>query len=153
MATLGTFSAGQVLTAAELNDIGTWTTYTPTAKVGANNVTLTYAYGKYTVLNELAIAQVLLSGFSYSGSGNLVVEGLPAAAYIAAGPTGFTAPRVGFATLWNLGTSVGYEGSPYRSGSGSVGFTGTGIGVWTNTAPITLDANSQLYFTIVYEVA
>jgi hypothetical protein len=30
MATLGTFTAGQVLTAAELNAIGTWTTYTPT---------------------------------------------------------------------------------------------------------------------------
>jgi len=30
MATLGTFVSGQVLTAAELNAIGTWTSYTPT---------------------------------------------------------------------------------------------------------------------------
>jgi hypothetical protein len=29
MATLGTFTTGQVLTAAELNAIGTWTTFTP----------------------------------------------------------------------------------------------------------------------------
>lgn len=29
MATLGTFTAGQVLTAAELNAIGTWTAFTP----------------------------------------------------------------------------------------------------------------------------
>jgi len=29
MATLGNFVSGQVLTAAELNDIGTWTTFTP----------------------------------------------------------------------------------------------------------------------------
>jgi hypothetical protein len=44
MATLGTFTAGQVLTAAELNAIGTYTTYTPT-------------YSGLTIVNGTVVAR------------------------------------------------------------------------------------------------
>lgn len=52
MATLGTFTAGQVLTAAELNAIGTWTSYTPTVTQGAT-VTATVLYSKYSQINDV----------------------------------------------------------------------------------------------------
>ena len=45
MATLGSFASGQVLTAAELNAIGTWQDYTPTfTGISVGNGTLTASY-------------------------------------------------------------------------------------------------------------
>ena len=51
MATFGTFTTGQVLTAAELNALGTWTSFTPTwsgitVGNGTNN-------GVYSVINKI----------------------------------------------------------------------------------------------------
>lgn len=57
MATLGTFTAGQVLTAAELNAISTWTAFTPSWTTG-----VTVGNGindaRYIQLNELVIVYV-----------------------------------------------------------------------------------------------
>jgi hypothetical protein len=51
MATFGTFTAGQVLTAAELNALGTWTSFTPTwAGITVGNGTNT---GAYSVMNNV----------------------------------------------------------------------------------------------------
>lgn len=54
MAVLGTFASGQILTAAELNAIGTWTTYTPTITGVAGGTTT----GRYIELNEIVFFQV-----------------------------------------------------------------------------------------------
>jgi hypothetical protein len=56
MTALGDFSSGDVLTAADLNAIGTWTDFTPT--VGSSSGTLTTVtknYAKYARLNDLVI--------------------------------------------------------------------------------------------------
>lgn len=58
MATLGTFTSGQVLTAAELNAIGTWTTYTPVVTQGSTITNGANTIGQYIELNELVIVQV-----------------------------------------------------------------------------------------------
>jgi hypothetical protein len=51
MATLGTFTAGQVLTAAELNGIGTWTTFTPSwSNITVGNGVST---GRYSQINDM----------------------------------------------------------------------------------------------------
>lgn len=56
MATLGTFVAGQVLTAAELNAIGTWTTWNPTVTSATGTITAgTLVNARYTQLNKLVI--------------------------------------------------------------------------------------------------
>jgi len=153
MTALGAFSAGDVLTAADLNAIGTWTTFTPTARFGANAVTFTQKYGRYSVLNKIVILQVGFIGFSYSGSGQLFVEGIPSAAYQKAPPSGFTNPRVGFASTWNGGAGVGYEGSAYYTATDGFSFTGSGVGVWTNTVPVTFGGAVELYATLMYEAA
>jgi hypothetical protein len=51
MATLGTFTTGQVLTAAELNAIGTWTTFTPSwTNFTPGSATQDFAY---SIVNKL----------------------------------------------------------------------------------------------------
>ena len=62
MATLGTFTAGQVLTAAELNAIGTWTTYTPAWTAASTNPVLGNGSisGQYTQINDLVVVLIRL---------------------------------------------------------------------------------------------
>ena len=53
MATLGTFTAGQVLTAAELNAIGTWTAFTPSwSNFTPGNAVEDWSY---TIVNDIMI--------------------------------------------------------------------------------------------------
>lgn len=69
MATFGTFSSGSVLTAAELNSGGAWTTFTPTL----SNVTLGTGgtnTGQYSIFNKTLLMRgkfVLGTGGSVTG--------------------------------------------------------------------------------------
>jgi hypothetical protein len=60
MATLGTFTAGQVLTAAELNAIGTWTAYTPVWTGAGSNPAIGNGVieGRYVEINNLVVVKV-----------------------------------------------------------------------------------------------
>lgn len=59
MATLGSFVPGQILTAAEMNAIGKWETFTPTfTNLTVGNGTAT---GLFCVLNDLVLMQVDLT--------------------------------------------------------------------------------------------
>jgi len=51
MTALGDFSSGDVLTAADMNAIGTWSTYTPTL----TNFTGTVDFAVYAVVNKIVI--------------------------------------------------------------------------------------------------
>lgn len=72
MATLGTFTAGQVLTAAELNAIGDWTTFTPTwTNLTVGNGTVA---ARYSQLNDIVLVNIELTwGSTTSASGNVGV--------------------------------------------------------------------------------
>jgi hypothetical protein len=55
MADFGTYVAGQVLTAAELNAAGAWTTYTPTwTNLTVGNATQSFRYSKF---NKIGFVQ------------------------------------------------------------------------------------------------
>ncbi len=73
MTALGDFSSGDVLTAAELNAIGTWTTYTPewTATTTNPSVGGGSIVGYYCQLNDLVIGNAWIqAGSGYNrGSG------------------------------------------------------------------------------------
>lgn len=73
MATLGTFASGQVLTAAELNAIGTFTAYTPSILASTTNPTASVTTGYYTKLNDLVIGFAEVGNFSASGSGTIYI--------------------------------------------------------------------------------
>jgi hypothetical protein len=75
MATLGTFVTGQVLTAAELNAIGTWTTYTPTwTNVTVGNGTVDF---KYSQLNDIVIVRARFTMGSTSSITGIIRFTLP----------------------------------------------------------------------------
>jgi len=62
MTALGDFTAGDVLTAADLNAIGAWTSYTPTfSQITIGNSTLDF---RYTEINKV----VIVNGFFTLGS-------------------------------------------------------------------------------------
>jgi len=79
MATFGTFTAGQVLTAAELNGAGAWQDYTPSWTQSAT-ISKTVNWARYTQLNKLVIGNVKMTATSGGTVNNNVVVGLPVAA-------------------------------------------------------------------------
>jgi hypothetical protein len=76
MATFGTFVAGQVLTAAELNDAGTWQNYTPTWTQSAT-ITKTVNWARYMQFNKLVCAQIKMTASSAGTANNKILVGLP----------------------------------------------------------------------------
>lgn len=76
MATFGTFTAGQILTAAELNSAGTWNDYTPTFTQSAT-ITKTVNWARYTQLNKWVQVSVKLTATSGGTFPNVIKIGLP----------------------------------------------------------------------------
>lgn len=76
MATFGTFVAGQVLTAAELNSAGSWSTYTPTFTQSAT-ITKTVNWARYMQLNDLVIVNLKMTASSAGTANNEIKVGLP----------------------------------------------------------------------------
>jgi hypothetical protein len=74
MATLGTFVAGQVLTAAELNAIGTWQAWTPTVTASTGTFTTTTVnLARYTMINDLVVGQFSITVTTIgTASGNMI---------------------------------------------------------------------------------
>lgn len=79
MATFGTFTAGQVLTAAELNTAGEWQTYTPTWTQSAT-ITKTVNWGRYTQLGKWVHGSLKMTASSAGTANNKILVGLPVAA-------------------------------------------------------------------------
>ena len=72
---LGSFSAGQILTATDLNDIATWTDYTPSFAGGVTVGNGTWAAG-YAIVNKILFFQgtfTLGSTSAITGSVTLTV--------------------------------------------------------------------------------
>ena len=76
MATFGTFAAGQVLTAAELNTTGAWTSYTPTFTQSAT-ITKTVNWAKYMQLGDLVFVNLKMTASSAGTTNNKILIGLP----------------------------------------------------------------------------
>lgn len=72
----GTWSAGDILTAADLNAIGTWTSYTPVvAQNGTRTITVNYA--QYCQINKLCFVNVDLEVTNAGTTANLVTMTVP----------------------------------------------------------------------------
>lgn len=79
MATFGTFTAGQVLTAAELNTAGAYLDYTPTWTQSAT-ITKTVNWARYTQLGKLVIGSVKMTATSAGTANNKIIVSFPVAA-------------------------------------------------------------------------
>jgi hypothetical protein len=76
MATFGTFTSGQVLTAAELNSAGEWQSYTPTWTQSVA-ITKTVNWARYTQLNKFVQVQIRMTATGAGTANNKVLVGLP----------------------------------------------------------------------------
>jgi len=80
MTALGDFSSGDILTAADMNAIGAWTTYTPTISSGSGTPTTVTANAKYVRLNEIVIVRVRIDITDKGTAGGSVEFTLPVTA-------------------------------------------------------------------------
>jgi hypothetical protein len=76
MATFGTFTSGQVLTAAELNTAGVWQGYTPTWTQSVA-ITKTVDFARYTQLNKFVRGSIKMTATSAGTANNKILVGLP----------------------------------------------------------------------------
>jgi hypothetical protein len=79
MAGPGSFSPGDILTAADLNGIGVWDSYTPVlTQAGTRTATVNYA--EYVVINKLCFANIDLTCTTSGSAANIITVSLPVAA-------------------------------------------------------------------------
>ena len=147
------FSSGAVLTAAQLNGIGEWTSFTPTF----NNVSLgasgTVA-GKYAQVNDLVFWQ---ASFDLNGTGSVsghINMNLP----VGTCPVSITYPTSATGWVQPTGSTI-YQimGTP---AAGVIWFYGnradtaySQIASLVAAVPVTWDANGEFYATGWYELA
>lgn len=72
----GTWSAGDVLEAADLNAIGTWTSYTPTLDQNGTR-TATVNFAEYCQINKMCTAIVDLTCTTTGSASNIITVSLP----------------------------------------------------------------------------
>jgi hypothetical protein len=152
MATLGTFTAGQVLTAAELNAIGTWTSFTPvwTNLTVGNGTVVAY----YCEINDIVFVWGAITfGSTTSISGSVSINH-PVGTRI----SGTDNPYNGVTQFVDAGTNV-YVGhvivftTTANFRVMNVGGTYMTVSTLSATVPFTWTTSDQLNFTYWYHKA
>lgn len=158
MTALGDFSSGDVLTAADMNAIGTWTDYS--ASVAYNNVTVgngTTNYALYAQLNDLIIVQLQFTLGSTSSVTGIIEVSLP----VTADQPG-SQPQVtcGYGRIFDASTSSVYWCTPYLITSSSARIyvnNATSTYVYRSntgsTTPITWSINDSFQAMMIYKAA
>jgi len=101
MATFGTFTSGQVLTAAELNSAGAWQAYTPTWTQSVA-ITKTVNWARYTQLGKWVQVSIKMTASSAGTANNKILVGLPVNAS---------------ANNYLMGSAYFYRASPFDTGN------------------------------------
>ena len=146
MTALGDFSAGDVLTAADLNAIGTWTSFTTTLEAATTDPSVTTSAGIYYEMNEIVIARVTYGGFTSAGSGT----------YYAIMPTDIDGDLfpIAFGLYSDGSTRYSITGAKSSSGARRVFFlTADGANIVDNTTPFVPSASDVLRATVIYRKA
>jgi len=145
-------SAGQVLTAAKLQEIGAvWENYTPTWTGSITNPSVGAGFidGRYCRIQTLIIATgyIILGAGWTAGSGTYRVS-LPVTAKS-------SNSTIGYAALLDASASyAGYFGSAIQQSTTTAEFRiGNGASAWSSSVPIPLTQSDQMRFTLIYEAA
>lgn len=137
----GTWQPGDVLTAADLNAIGVWTSYTPTLTQSVTR-TATVNYAKHCVINKLCAVNVDLT-CTTTGSLATVEVTLPF--------TGASARSTGSGFFFDSSASTTSILMIQLNGAKTAAqFYADGAGALLNT---TLGNNDVISFSFLYEVA
>jgi len=147
----GTWSAGDILTAADLNAIGAWTSYTPVlAQNGTRTATVDYA--EYCQINKMVVANVRLTCTTSGSAGSNITVTLPVTA-----ATSGTRPIFGAGYFYDDSLTDIRLVSVWRAGNTTVAFSveeGTSEFNGLGTDPsLALANNDIINFSIVYQAS
>lgn len=156
MTALGDFSSGDVLTAADLNAIGTWQDYTPTwtATVSDPDVGAGSLNGRYCQINDLVIGQVYIQ----TGSGYDRGEGYYKISVPVTPSTSNDDNAIcGQAWLYDSSGAIA-DYLMLRFTSGDVNLQGyvidrSGAFGWAHNIPFTVGQNDQMRLMFSYKAA
>lgn len=150
---IGTFTAGQVLTAAQMNEVGgnlniiggAWTSWTPQVYQAADR-TSSIQYAKYLSAGKLTIVSCAITVTAAGSSGSRIeVQDLPVT--VAAG-----CPLVG--AFYYVRTGVaGYAGSTYKLSDTSLGFAYDTTALIGQSPAFATSNGDTCWFTVTYEAA
>jgi hypothetical protein len=139
----GSWIAGDVLIAADLNAIGTWTAFTPAVLQGST-LTSTANYAKYCLINKLCIVNADINIGSAGTAGQEIRCQLPLA--------GATVARVyGSGFFYDVSATLTILLSTTRTASNYVTFF-SGTGTLGSTHAVTAANGDNLSLTVVYEI-
>ena len=145
----GSFAAGDILTAADLNAIGVWDSYTPVlAQNGTRSATVNYA--KYVVINKMCTVNVDLTCATTGSAGNIMTVSLPFTASNYNGALGTGVFYDDSATDMQLTTVVQNSTTTVRFVTDASTSSTSGLGANPSLA---LASNDVISFSIVYLVA
>jgi len=156
MTALGDFTAGDVLTAADMNAIGTWSTYTPSLTASITNPSLGTGFsasGHYAQIQDIVHVMVFIvfgSGAS-AGNGDYRVS-LP----ITPDTTNNAGSINGTIWLYDSSSAIGYGGIPSDAnvaGYVTMYLEGTSTITVRHNNPFTWTASDQLRLFIRYKAA
>lgn len=158
MTALGDFSSGDVLTAADLNAIGTWTDYSSSITYG--NLTVgngTTNYALYVQLNDLVIVQAQFTLGSTSSVTGLLDISLPVTADQ---PGSEPQVTVGFGRIFDASTSSVYWCTPYIVGTTAARLYVSNVTATyvfrsniTSTVPISWTTGDSFQAMVIYKAA
>lgn len=139
----GSWVAGDVLTATDLNAIGTWTTFTPIVQQ-SSTVTTTVNYAKYCLINKLCFVNADIGLTSAGTAGQIITVTIPLAGATVARiyGSGFFYDASATSTILLTSTRLldGYVS--FFSSSGTLG----------STHAITIANGDNISFSVMYEI-
>jgi hypothetical protein len=164
MATFGTFTAGQVLTAAELNGAGTWTDYSPSWTQSAT-ITKTVNFARYCQFNKLIFVSLKMTATSAGTSNNKILVGLPVSAssnnFIMGTSIWNDVSDASFGhfftyskpALYETSTTVAFGFGRFTSSSLGGGTTNVRFGQTYDSTTFTIASGDEIYVQLAYEAA
>lgn len=158
MATFGTFVDGQVLSAAELNAAGTYTTYTPTWTQSAT-ITKTTNLGQYMQFNKLVVANFSMTATGAGTANNVIIVSLPVTAsannsligqaYLVDASIGTSGTLYPLIAAYVSSTTMAF----YAGAANETDYVTGQAGLTASEVPVTIASGDILVGSIVYRAA
>ena len=143
------FAAGQILTAANMNQLGAaWESYTPTVKGGATTLTGTILYAKWARIQKTVWVQVAFQSTSAGAANGIISVSYPSGLT----PANTDVRTIGTFHILDSGTAW-YIGSASATNPCQGLAYGGGNYMGTATPAMTVANNDVISIAVCYEVA
>ena len=146
MTTLGNFTAGDVLTAADLNAIGTWSDFTPSYL----NFSATTSFARYCQINDIVFINLQAVLTSTVGS-TMYIDDMPVNGNSGSAEGLYAVARDITVNNAYQSYQIQFSGSTAIRFWGSIG--GTGVSAWAGSYPFTWASGDNLWIRGFYRAA